>query len=173
MPLGVPLPVGPSYPGAATHRYADEHAPFDPLVTSKSDPASRYESCPYVDVAVLAASAYTPAMIGAATLVPPKMYHPLSYTATPVAGSATAATSAIERRLHPASCCHAGLAIYALQPLPAPLHAVSDQPRALPSRRSVVPPTAVTKRDAAGNCGPNPASPLLAVIIARGWLKCA
>src|SRR4029077_11641421 len=57
---------------------------------------------------VLPASANTAAMIGAAALVPPKVSQPLvpsksrlSYTATPVAGSATADTSAIARPEHP------------------------------------------------------------------------
>ncbi len=96
-------------------------------------------------------------MIGEATLVPPNTIHPdcpkyavLSYTATPVFGSATAATSATVRREQPLSVCHDGLDSYELQPDPAPLHTVSDQPRALLARESDVPPTAVTYCDDAG-----------------------
>jgi NAD(P)-dependent dehydrogenase (short-subunit alcohol dehydrogenase family) len=56
----------------------------------------------------LPANAYTVAMSGDATLVPPNTNQPdkppdevLSKTATPVFGSATALTSAIVRRAHP------------------------------------------------------------------------
>jgi hypothetical protein len=44
--------------------------------------------------------------------------------------------------------------MYALHPLPAPLQAVSDQPRELVSAVRCVPPTAVTYREAAGNSTP-------------------
>src|SRR3954452_7318947 len=116
-------------------------------------------------------------MSGAATLVPPNtnQFAPpvlpkLSYTATPVAGSATAATSLIVRRAQAGSCCHEGLAMYAEQPLPAPLHTVSV--RRVPSalRVSDVPPTAVSVLNAAGAWAPNPLSPELAVIATPGWL---
>src|SRR6478672_576775 len=117
-------------------------------------------------------------MTGAATLVPPKTSQPLvprfrveSNTATPVAGSATADTSATVRRAQPLSCCHAGLASKREQPEPAPDHAVSVEPRSLTKRRSEVPPTAVTKRDAAGYSTPKPASPEETVIAMPGWLK--
>src|SRR5262245_29209698 len=97
-------------------------------------------------------------MIGAETLVPPNTFQPpswkVSYTATPVAGSATAATSATVRLEQPLSLCHAGYASYSEQPLPAPLHTDSDQPRALESRTRLVPPTAVTYCDAAGYSTP-------------------
>src|SRR5436309_13158904 len=106
-------------------------------------------------------------MIGADRLVPPTWAQPsrpcasppasivshsaasrqllyVSYTARPVRGSATAATSATVRRAQPRSCCHAGFGSYLEQPLPEPLHAVSDHPRAVEVLRSVVPPTAVT-----------------------------
>jgi len=43
-----------------------------------------------------------------------------------------------------ASGCQAGRASYALQALPLPDHATSDQPRALPSWVRVVEPTATT-----------------------------
>ncbi len=43
-----------------------------------------------------------------------------------------------------AALCHDGFAFSVEQPLPAPLHADSDQPRALPSRTRLVPPTAIT-----------------------------
>src|SRR5437667_4960403 len=100
-------------------------------------------------------------MTGAATLVPPKTSQPdrpwkakLSKTATPVAGSATALTSATVRRAQPVSVCQLGLVTKAEQPLPAPFHTVSVQPRAFDARTRLVPPTAVTNRDAAGNSTP-------------------
>jgi hypothetical protein len=107
--------------------------------------------------------------------VPPTVNHIcVNRTATPVFGSATADTSATVRRAQPVSVCHAGLVSKALHPLPAPLHALSLQPRAVPGARvSDVPPTAVTKRDAAGYETPKPASPELAVIAMPGWSKCA
>src|SRR5215510_1242660 len=101
-------------------------------------------------------------MIGAAALVPPSTshYEVVSvlgpYTATPVLGSATAATSAIIRLVHPVSCCQLGFGIVALHPLTEPLHAVSVQPRALVAVASVVPPTAITFGDDDGNSRPVP-----------------
>src|SRR5262245_44100146 len=125
-------------------------------------------------------------MMGDETLVPPNTSHPwapwnlkLSYTETPVLGSATAETSAVARSGQtPATlallACQLGRGSKALQPLPAPLQTVSDHPRAL--ARSLlgvrlVPPTAVTYCEAAGYRTPNPASPELAVIAMPGWLK--
>ena len=88
-------------------------------------------------------------------------------------GSATADTSATVRLAHPVSVCHEGFGTKALHPLPAPLHAVSVHPRLVPGARwSVVPPTAVTNWEAAGNSTPNPLSPELTVIATPGWLKC-
>src|SRR6266487_659142 len=117
-------------------------------------------------------------MIGAETLVPPNTNQPLrpwkavlSNTATPVFGSATALTSATVRRTQPLSVCQDGLVTKAEQPLPAPLHTVSLQPRLFDAVRRLVPPTAVTKRDAAGNSTPKPESPELAVTATPGWLK--
>src|SRR5262249_26017722 len=98
-------------------------------------------------------------MIGDATLVPPKTSQPplcfeVQYTETPVLGSAIAEPSATVRFEQPLSVCHAGLGSYALHPLPAPLHAVSLQPRAFELLEREVPPTAVTYCDAAGYCTP-------------------
>ena len=96
-------------------------------------------------------------MIGAATLVPPKTYHPLlpvdpgPYTETPVLGSATAATSPTVRLPQPLSVCHDGFAKTVLQPLPVPFHTVSLQPRELLAGVRLVPPTATTCGDDAGN----------------------
>ena len=59
-------------------------------------------------------------------------------------GSATAETSATVRRAQPVSVCQEGLGSYAEQPLPAPFHAVSDQPRAFELGLRLVPPTATT-----------------------------
>src|SRR6266702_350531 len=111
------------------------------------------------------------AMIGDATLVPPNTCQlPCTNTATPVFGSATADTSATVRWAQPVSVWNAGFGSKAEQPLPAPDHAVSDQPRALESWNSDVPPTEVTKGDAAGYSTPKPLSPLLAVTATPGWL---
>ena len=121
------------------------------------------------------ASAYTDAMIGEEALVPPKTVKPVppkvTLTATPVRGSATADTSALALRAHwVAAVCQAGLGFTVEQPLPAPLHAVSFQPRALASRVSEVPPTAVTCESDAGYSTPKPSSPVLAVTATPGWL---
>jgi hypothetical protein len=69
-----------------------------------------------------------------------------------VLGSATAATSATHRFAHPESACHVGFASYALQPLPAPDHAVSVASRVPVSLfwTSVVPPTATVAGADAG-----------------------
>src|SRR5690348_11741683 len=107
-------------------------------------------------------------MIGDDALVPPTTPQPLkqlprtwlmrlqfvSYRCTPLFGSATADTSATVRRAQAVSGCHGCLASYAEQPLPAPLQAVSLQPRAFEARPSVVPPTAVTNGEAAGYSTP-------------------
>src|SRR4051812_49976277 len=107
-------------------------------------------------------------MIGDETLVPPKTSQPPtpyeSYTETPVPGSATAETSATVRREQPLSLCHAGFGMTVEQPLPAPAHTVSDQPRALAAVTRWVPPTATTPADAAGYMTPYPESPLDAVM---------
>src|SRR5437762_13694449 len=111
-------------------------------------------------LAVLPARAYTLAMMGAEALVPPKTSQPdrpcvrvVSYTATPVFGSATADTSATARLPHPvtAGFCALRIALSVEQPEPAPLHAASVQPRLFDARVSDVPPTAVTERDDAGH----------------------
>src|SRR5262249_24951478 len=117
-------------------------------------------------------------MIGDEALVPPYTAHPLKpnvwYTATPVAGSATAATSATVRIEQPLSVCQAGLASTIEQPLPGPPKVLcqtdSDQPRALTSRTRAVPPTAVTYCDAAGYVTPKSSSPELATTATPGWL---
>src|SRR5215207_8894827 len=92
-------------------------------------------------LAALPASAYTPAMIGADALVPPTTHQPerpwyevVSYTETPVFGSATAETSASARPAQPVPAVAApDSATFSVeQPLPAPLHAVSVQPRVPP-----------------------------------------
>src|SRR3954454_3193469 len=94
-------------------------------------------------------------MIGGDALVPPNTIQPgepnVSYTATPVFGSATAETSATLGAPQPPSACQDGLATNAEQPEPALDQARSEKPRALASRLSDVPPTAVTRCDAAGN----------------------
>src|SRR4051812_21493704 len=96
-------------------------------------------------------------MIGAEALVPPKTSQPaapvyvLAYTATPVIGSATADTSAVALRAQRVTVlsCHTSALVFA-HPLPAPLHALSPQPRALPLRTRRVPPTATTCENDAG-----------------------
>src|ERR1043166_3674711 len=120
-------------------------------------------------------------MIGDATLVPPNTSHAAgsslpemstagANTATPVAGSATAATSATMRVSHPVSCCHDGFGARMLQPLTELIHADSVQPRLLLAVASEVPPTAMTNSDDDGNCAPwpKPTSPVLATIAMFG-----
>ncbi len=71
-----------------------------------------------------------------------------------MAGSATAETSATARFAQPVSCWKAGLGSMVEQPLPGPPYwlcqTLSDQPRALLSLVSAVPPTEVTYCEAAG-----------------------
>src|SRR3954462_1560667 len=101
-------------------------------------------------------------MIGAEALVPPKTSQPTypwydveSYTATPVFGSATADTSAVALRVHPVTALSCQTSAFDVeQPLPAPLHALSAQPRALEARRRCVPPTATTCEKDAGASTP-------------------
>src|SRR5690348_7895193 len=116
-----------------------------------------------------------PPMSGAATLVPPKTIQPEACrltgpkTDTPVAGSATAETSATVRLAQPGSDCQVGLAKTVLQPLPAPDQAVSVQPRVVGLSTRCVPPTAVTFGDDAGYWTPKPESPELTVMATPGW----
>src|SRR5215472_6208513 len=97
--------------------------------------------------------------------------------ATPVLGSATAATSLSARSAQPVSVCQDGLASSAEQPEPVPSppaalpQTVSAQPRVLDAGVSEVPPTAVTYWDAAGKVTPYPLSPAEAVTATPGWLK--
>src|SRR5689334_8629462 len=120
----------------------------------------------------LPASAIIAAMIGDDALVPPTTAQsPWTYTATPVFGSATAATSADVRIGQCASCCHAGFATYAEQPEPAPFQAVSVHLRALVALVRLVPPTAMTFASDAGQLACwKPASPLEAVTATPGCL---
>src|SRR5260370_37555346 len=104
-----------------------------PPTTSYRDAACEYRYEAFGKTAGFPANAITPAMRGEDTLVPPTTYQPapplsVSYTAGPVYGSATAATSAVIRPGQFASCCHAGLSIHAGQPLEAPVPAVSLHP---------------------------------------------
>src|SRR5690349_15753470 len=106
-------------------------------------------------------------MIGAEALVPPNTFQPgpllvnVSYTATPVTGSATADTSATLRPAQPASVWNLGFGMSLAQPEPVAPHANkpsepvqlefhtdSCQPAAV--RVRVVPPTAVTCAEDAG-----------------------
>src|SRR5438552_18991254 len=94
-------------------------------------------------------------MSGEDRLVPPTTNQPLnpnvSYTAAPEVGLASAETSVYVRFLpQSGSDCQAGFGSYGAQPLPAPAHADSDQPRSLPSLCRYVPPTAMTYCEAAG-----------------------
>ena len=114
------------------------------------------------------ASANTPAISGAARLVPPIWNHPVAppwpgtgvdvKIAVPVVGSASAETSATARWLpHPAApaavACHEAARKRELQPLPAELQA--DSPPYEPSARRFrcVPPTATTFGNDAGKAG--------------------
>ena len=67
--------------------------------------------------------------------------------------------------------CQLGRASTNEQPLPAPDHAVSVQPReSLDPETRCVPPTATTPGEVAGYSGPVPLSPELTVIVAPGWV---
>src|SRR3954453_3940460 len=114
-------------------------------------------------------------MVGADAGVPPTVTHaPMKRTFTPVSGAATAETWENVRFPQPVSVCQDGLGSKALQPLPAPDHADSVQPRAVDVLRvSDVPPTAVRNGEEAGDETPKPLSPELAVIAMPGWLKWA
>jgi len=99
----VPTPVGPSHPGPAvqTASTAVRQRPFEPLVTSLTLAPEYSEAA---EDALDAARACTAPIRGADAEVPPKTSQPdepadgvLSYTATPVLGSATALTSASAR----------------------------------------------------------------------------
>src|SRR6266542_9630 len=80
-------------------------------------------------------------MIGADTLVPPALNQgpprtpKVWYIATPVAGSATALTSATVRPEQPPSVCHDGFGNTLEQPLPVPLHTDSVRPRSRTARK--------------------------------------
>src|SRR5947209_17395116 len=122
----------------------------------------------------LPARAIIPAMIGEEALVPPTtIQSPPWYTATPVAGSATAEMSEAVRIPQCVSCCHDGLAIQPEHPDPAPCQALSVQPRAaVVDFFRVVPPTAMTvDRDAGQLASRKPLSPLEAVMATPAWAK--
>src|SRR5262249_4902395 len=106
---------------------------------------------------------------------PTTVHSPWTYTATPVAGSATAETSDAVRIPQCVSFCHDGLAIHAEHPDPARFHAVSVQPRAaVEDFFSVVPPTAMTVDSDAGQLASRkPSSPLDAVMATPGCAKLA
>src|SRR5215469_8205227 len=127
-------------------------------------------------------------MIGVAALVPPTAMcgsgvPKESYTATPVLGSATAATSfSVLVRQPPeglkSTSCHDGLASPFEQPDAVPgacavlaPQTVSDQPRPPLACTSRVPPTEVTNCRSAGKVGPKPASPEAKAMTRPGWLK--
>src|SRR5690348_8639108 len=124
-------------------------------------------------------------MRGAPTLVPPtlciRFFCPkLSMTRTPVAGSATAETSAPARLAQlvvifpcwTACACQGGILNRVLQPPPAPSLAFVFQAVSVPSGLSVVPPTLTTLGQFAGfSTSGLPESPELAVMTTPGWLK--
>src|ERR1700733_5690853 len=112
----------------------------------------------------LPARAYMAASIGEEALVPPTSFHPplpleVSYTATPVFGSASAATSLSIRLAQPdrwSAVCQDGCGSKAEQPDPVPsepgavFHTDSLQPRELGAVLRLVPPTETTLGEAAG-----------------------
>ena len=114
------------------------------------------------------------ATMGEEALVPPTTCQepppPLSlqYTATPVFGSPTAATSASMRIEQLLSVCQLGFEMTALHPLPPLFHAVSAQPREDEELASDVPPTATTPAEVAGYDAPYPLSPADAVMRTPG-----
>src|SRR5215469_7617630 len=113
----------------------------------------------------LPARAYMAASMGEDALVPPTSFHPpspldVSYTATPVAGSASAATSLSIRLEQPAgrlsAACQDGFGSTVEQPDPVPsepgevFHTDSVQPREFEAVLRLVPPTETTFGEAAG-----------------------
>src|SRR5215469_8984132 len=101
-----------------------------PVTTSLSAEACEYRYEAFGNRDGCPARAITPAMNGEDALVPPITSQPgsplsVSYTAGPVCGSASAATSATIRPGQLGSLCQAGLSIHAEQPAPAPYHADS------------------------------------------------
>src|SRR5579863_4851472 len=114
---------------------------------------------------LLPASANTEAIIGEDSLVPPTSFQPplplvVSYTAAPVLGSASAATSLSTRCEQAAvisemDACQDGCGSTEEQPDPVPsvelvFQTLSVQPRALEAVLSVVPPTPTTCGEVAG-----------------------
>src|SRR5690349_9604413 len=102
-----------------------------------------------------------PAHSGVARLVPPICTHGVglgrsngSYTATPVFGSASAATSGLVRwpflPAKPSFCWYGGIEDAALDPPPLPLQPVSLAHLPLASMDRLVPPTDTTSGDADG-----------------------
>src|SRR5215469_4450287 len=112
----------------------------------------------------LPARANMAASIGEEALVPPTSFHPplpleVSYTATPVAGSASAATSLsirLEQPDRPSAVCQDGCGSKAEHPDPVPslpgvvFHTDSVQPREFYAVVSAVPPTETTFGEVAG-----------------------
>src|SRR5215831_4846291 len=106
----------------------------------------------------LPARANMAATIGAEALVPPTSFHPplpleVSYTATPVPGSASAATSLSIRLAQPgrpSAVCQDDCGSKAEHPEPVPwepgavFHTDSLQPREFEAVTSLVPPTETT-----------------------------
>src|SRR5215469_10461535 len=117
-------------------------------------------------------AAASPVLPPSAQPLPPKE----SYTAAPVVGSASAATSFSVLFRQPlgeraSERCQDGLASSELHPEVVEAHAVSAHPRLLKLLRlSVVPPTEVTNGSAAGNVGPYPVLPAAKTIATPGWL---
>src|SRR5262249_56290301 len=94
------------------------------------------------------AGAYPGGFLGEDALVPPTSSQvppvpKVSYTATPVLGSATAETSLLARRAHwvATPACQDGLASTAEQPEPVPLQTASAQPPLVAPLVSQAPPT--------------------------------
>src|SRR5271165_1376401 len=151
-------PFGGGVPGGVGVGGVGVSGPLFPIVIAFSEPAWLYEYDPDVIEPSFSARAYTPAMIGVAALVPPTPHQPpqppgaVSYTATGVPGSATAATSLYIRPLQtlvydePSNACHDGCAIYWLHQLPESGQTVS----LYGPRFKVVPPTDVTYWEGGG-----------------------
>src|SRR5581483_482823 len=139
-----------------------EQLPFEPIEMWFSVELIAQSCCGALTVFPLPARAYIAATTGAPTLVPPPTIQPVGdpggaievYIATPVRGSPSTATSATVRFRQPVSCCHDGLLMYWLQPLPVPDHTPSLQVRGLSSGIRLVPATATTFGTEAGNVGP-------------------
>jgi hypothetical protein len=138
-------------------KYAEVHLPLLPEMTSKKfcEFSHTYEGAVLTPRRVKdAATMGEDALVPPTTCQEPVAPESLQYTATPVFGSPTAATSDSMRFAQLLSVCQAGFGMTELHPLPPLVQADSAQPRVDDDVLSVVPPTASTPAEVAGYDAP-------------------